>query len=142
MSAVDDYQLLLRFHPDSEWADLAEFRIGMCGFLQIDGPWVDGRLIDTSLRQLKEYLRKYPSGLYREDAEEVVAALRRTGTDVLVNYLPVGSEEGARFYAECALEAGVAFVNCIPVFIASDPAFARRFEDVMRKHNAADYVKA
>ena len=46
-----------------------------------------------------------------------------------MNYLPVGSEDATRFYAECALEAGVAFVNNIPVFIASDPVWAKRFED-------------
>jgi len=46
-----------------------------------------------------------------------------------MNYLPVGSEEASRFYAECALEAGVAFVNNIPVFIASDPQWAKRFAD-------------
>jgi myo-inositol-1-phosphate synthase len=46
-----------------------------------------------------------------------------------VNYLPVGSEQAVRFYAECALEAGVALVNCMPVFIASDPVFAARFAE-------------
>ena len=61
--------------------------------------------------------------------DEVVAELRRTGADVLMNYLPVGSQEATEFYAECALEAGVAFVNNIPVFIASNPAWARRFEE-------------
>ena len=55
------------------------------------------------------------------DRDEVVECLRATGAQVLVNYLPVGSEAAARFYAECALEAGVAVVNCMPVFIASDP---------------------
>ncbi|HEX2053690.1 MAG TPA: inositol-3-phosphate synthase [Actinomycetota bacterium] len=60
---------------------------------------------------------------------DVVDVLRRTGTQVLVNYLPVGSEKAARFYAEAALEAGVGFVNCMPVFIASDPAWGRRFAD-------------
>ncbi len=71
---------------------------------------------------------------YREVCEEdpsepvdVVAALREARADVLVCYLPVGSEEAARFYADAALEAGVAFVNCLPVFIASDPAWADRF---------------
>ncbi|MGH7337112.1 MAG: inositol-3-phosphate synthase [Myxococcota bacterium] len=59
--------------------------------------------------------------------EEVVAELRDAKVDVLVNYLPVGSERASRFYAECALEAGVAVVNCIPVFLASDPVFAARF---------------
>ena len=52
-----------------------------------------------------------------------------SGADVLVSYLPVGSEQATRFYAEAALEAGVGFVNCIPVFIASDPEWARRFTD-------------
>ena len=47
----------------------------------------------------------------------------------MLNYLPVGSEKATHFYAECALESGVALVNCIPVFIASDPSFARRFEE-------------
>ncbi len=47
--------------------------------------------------------------------------------DVMMNYLPVGSQQATEFYAECALEAGVAFVNNIPVFIASDPAWAERF---------------
>lgn len=61
--------------------------------------------------------------------EDVVRVLRESGAEVLMNYLPVGSEEATRFYAECALEAGVAFVNNIPVFIASDPAWAKRFED-------------
>ena len=58
---------------------------------------------------------------------DVAEVLRETGTDVLVNYLPVGSEEAARFYAEQALEAGVGFVNCMPVFIASNDDWAARF---------------
>ena len=60
---------------------------------------------------------------------DVVAELKASGTDVLMNYLPVGSQEATEFYAECALEAGVAFVNNIPVFIASNPVWAKRFED-------------
>jgi len=59
---------------------------------------------------------------------EVVEVLRETGTDVMVNYLPVGSSRAAEFYAECALEARVALVNCIPVFIGSDETWAKRFE--------------
>jgi myo-inositol-1-phosphate synthase len=58
------------------------------------------------------------------DRAEVVRTLRETGAEVLMNYLPVGSQAATEFYAECALEAGVAFVNNIPVFIASDPAWA------------------
>jgi len=85
-------------------------------------------------------------GFIRSDAPEasaaqIVAALKATGTDVLVNYLPVGSEEATRFYIECALEAGVAVVNCIPVFIASDPVWEKRFRD-KRLPIVGDDVKA
>ncbi len=58
----------------------------------------------------------------------VAETLDRTKTEILVSYLPVGSEKATRFYAEQALEAGCAFVNCIPVFIASDPEWRKRFE--------------
>ncbi|MGI4880583.1 MAG: inositol-3-phosphate synthase, partial [Janthinobacterium lividum] len=61
------------------------------------------------------------------DQAAVVRVLRETRAEVLMNYLPVGSQLATEFYAECALEAGVAFVNNIPVFIASDPAWANRF---------------
>ena len=60
--------------------------------------------------------------------EEIVQALRETRAEVLVNFLPVGSEDATRFYMECALEAGVGVVNCMPVFIASDPTWERRFK--------------
>jgi myo-inositol-1-phosphate synthase len=63
------------------------------------------------------------------DQADVVGVLKKSGADVLMNYLPVGSQKATEFYAECALEAGVAFVNCIPVFIASDPKWAQRFRD-------------
>ena len=58
---------------------------------------------------------------------DVAQVLRDSGADVLVCYLPVGSEQGAKFYAQAALDAGVAFVNALPVFIASDPEWAARF---------------
>ncbi|MCB5943897.1 inositol-3-phosphate synthase [Acidocella sp. KAb 2-4] len=58
---------------------------------------------------------------------EIVALLKDSKADVLLNYMPVGSEQAARFYAECALEAGCGFINNMPVFIASDKAFADRF---------------
>ena len=62
-----------------------------------------------------------------EKPVDVVEVLRESGADVLVSYLPVGSEEADRFYAQCALDAGVAFVNALPVFIASDPEWAGKF---------------
>jgi len=89
-----------------------------------------GRILDGVADHMKGYpdARTFlPSDEREASREEVVLALRQSGAEVLVNYLPVGSEEAARFYAECALEAGVALVNCIPVFIASDPDFAKRF---------------
>ncbi|KQN15665.1 Inositol-3-phosphate synthase [Sphingomonas aurantiaca] len=61
--------------------------------------------------------------------EDVIAELKASGADVLMNYLPVGSQEATEFYADCAIEAGVAFVNNIPVFIASNPVWAKKFED-------------
>ncbi len=71
---------------------------------------------------------------YREMIEEstdtpvdVVAALREARVDVLICYLPVGSEDAARFYAQCAIDAGVAFVNALPVFIAGTPEWAEKF---------------
>ena len=82
------------------------------------GPTLDG---------LGQYLREM---IEESTAREVDVAdiLRRTETDVVVSYLPVGSEKATRWYAEQALAAGCAFVNCIPVFIASDPAWRARFE--------------
>ncbi len=73
---------------------------------------------------------------YREVCEEspaepvdVAAVLRDSGADVLVSYLPVGAEQAQKHYAQACLDAGVAFVNAIPVFIASDPEWAARFAD-------------
>jgi myo-inositol-1-phosphate synthase len=64
-----------------------------------------------------------------EEPVDVVRVLRESGADVLVSYLPVGSEDADRFYAQCALDAKVAFVNALPVFIASDPAWAGKFTE-------------
>jgi myo-inositol-1-phosphate synthase len=64
-----------------------------------------------------------------EEPVDVVAALKAAKVDVLVSYLPVGSEEADRYYAQCCLDAGVAFVNALPVFIASDPVWAQKFTD-------------
>jgi myo-inositol-1-phosphate synthase len=77
-------------------------------------------------------LGKYIREEFDEDegsVADVAGVLRRTGTDVVVSYLPVGSQKATEFYAERALEAGCAFVNCIPVFIASNADWRRRFEE-------------
>ncbi|MBL1073096.1 inositol-3-phosphate synthase [Nocardia sp. 2] len=73
----------------------------------------------------------YAQTIELSDAEpvDVVQALKDAKVDVLVSYLPVGSEEADKFYAQCAIDAGVAFVNALPVFIASDPVWAQKFVD-------------
>ena len=83
------------------------------------GPTLDG---------LGEYYRETIAES-DEAPVDVVQVLRDAQVDVLVSYLPVGSEDADRFYAQCALDARVAFVNALPVFIASDPQWARRFTD-------------
>ena len=64
-----------------------------------------------------------------EEPVDVVKVLKENKVDVMVSYLPVGSEEADKFYAQCAIDAGVAFVNALPVFIASDPVWAKKFAD-------------
>lgn len=73
----------------------------------------------------------YAESIEEADTEpvDVVQTLKDAQADVLVSYLPVGSEDADKFYAQCALEAGVAFVNALPVFIASDPEWAKKFTD-------------
>ena len=68
-------------------------------------------------------------GVRRPSRSTSSQVLREREVDVLVSYLPVGSEEADKFYAQCAIDAGVAFVNALPVFIASDPEWAKKFED-------------
>lgn len=88
------------------------------------GPIMDG---------FAEHMEDYPEDQRFVPADkepvDVVKVLKESGAEVVVNYLPVGSEEATRFYAQCALEAGCAFVNCIPVFIASDEEWARKFKE-------------
>jgi len=89
-----------------------------------------GRVLDGVAAHMKNYDDRYtfvPSDQKEATKEDIVGELKKSGAEILINYLPVGSEEAARFYAECALDARVGFINCIPVFIASDPEWARRF---------------
>lgn len=90
-----------------------------------------GKILDG----FSEHMRNYeasrtfvPADQAEPDQAEISRVLRATETEILVNFLPVGSEEASRFYADCALEAGAAFINNIPVFIASNPLWSRRFE--------------
>ena len=88
------------------------------------GKILDG--ISDHMKLFPEDRAFIPSG---EEPCDIVKELRDSNTDILLNYLPVGSEDATRFYAECCLEAGVAFINNIPVFIASDEKWAQRFKD-------------
>ena len=128
---IGDMQFVAAFDVDSTkvgmdvakamWAGLnntVRFAdVGDLGVEVLRGPTLDG--LGTHYRDSTEESMSEPV--------DVVAALREAQADVLVNYLPVGSEEATRFYAAAALEAGVGFVNCIPVFIASDRSWANRF---------------
>lgn len=78
-----------------------------------------------------EHMKK-PFNIYGGDevkATDITETLKKTGADILINYLPVGSRNATRFYAQTALDAGCAFINCIPEFIASDPLWSRKFEE-------------
>ena len=91
-----------------------------------------GKILDGVSPHMHEYDDKYTfvvADQAEPSAETVVKIIKDSGAEILLNYLPVGSEDATRFYAECALQAGVAFINNMPVFIASDPIWARRFEE-------------
>jgi len=91
-----------------------------------------GRIMDGFCEHMKDYGEKntfVPASAPEPHKKDVVRVLSESRAEIFVNYLPVGSEEATRFYADCALEAGVGFINNIPVFIASDPTWAARFEE-------------
>jgi myo-inositol-1-phosphate synthase len=83
-----------------------------------------GKTLDGLGKYLRDEIDESP-----ENEADVTEILRESRTDVLVSYLPVGSQKATEWYAERALDAGCAFVNCIPVFIASNPEWRRRFEE-------------
>ena len=90
-----------------------------------------GKILDGFSAHMEEYDEHQTfvkADLPEPDKETVVSLLKASGAEILVNYLPVGSEEATKFYAECALDANMAFINNIPVFIASNPKWAKRFE--------------
>ncbi len=91
-----------------------------------------GKVLDGISEHMKDYdpSQTFIKSEEREaEQEDVVRVLRDSGAEILLNYLPVGSEEAVRFYAKCALDAGVALINNMPVFIASDEEWASRFEE-------------
>ena len=90
------------------------------------GPVLDG--ISAHMSDYEDDRTFIRSDARELSKEEVVRELRQSGAEILLNYMPVGSEQAAKFYAECALEAGVGFINNMPVFIASNKEYADRFK--------------
>jgi len=99
-------------------------------FTYSDVQVVMGNVLDG----VSEHMAAYPdhqrfivSDAPQATAAEVESLLRRTGAEIVMSYLPVGSQKASEFYAECCLATGVSLINCIPVFMVSNPAWARRF---------------
>jgi len=88
-----------------------------------------GNILDGVAPHMADYPDERRFIAADEKSCDVVRVLKESRADMLLNYLPVGSEEATRYYAQACLEAGVAFINCIPVFIASDEAWVKRFAD-------------
>ena len=91
------------------------------------GPVLDG--FAAHMEMYDEQVRFVPAKHPEPSKEVVVKILRRSGAEILLNYMPVGAEKAAAFYAECALLAGIGFVNNMPVFIASNPEWSQRFAE-------------
>ena len=104
-----------------------------CPDLPLSGTVVSmGKILDGLSEHMKEYEERYtfvPAEGTEPDRQDVVGILKESGAEMLLNYMPVGSEQATKFYAECALEAGISFINNMPVFIASNPSWARRFAE-------------
>jgi myo-inositol-1-phosphate synthase len=91
-----------------------------------------GPILDGFSEHMRDYEDRYTFVVSDEPEptkQECVEMLKNSGAHVLLNYMPVGSEQAAQFYAECALEAGIGFINNMPVFIASDPEWGARFKE-------------
>jgi len=91
-----------------------------------------GKILDSYADHMHSYDEQHTFILSDQKEltqEEIIQELKISKADILINYLPVGSEQAAKFYAECALKAKVGFLNCIPVFIASNPTWAQRFKN-------------
>jgi myo-inositol-1-phosphate synthase len=91
-----------------------------------------GKVLDGISEHMKNYDDEYTfllSSSPEPSTEQIVDILKQSGAEIVLNYLPVGSEEATKFYAQCALDTGIAFINNMPVFIASNPEWAKKFAD-------------
>ena len=91
-------------------------------------PVMMGPVLDGVAPHMKDYPEDRTFIPADEEPVDVVDVLKKSGAEILVNFVPVGSEEAARFYAKACLSAGVAFINCMPVFIVSDPEWGEKFK--------------
>jgi myo-inositol-1-phosphate synthase len=130
---VSDIQFVAAFDVDAKKVglDLSQAilasennTIKICDVPQLDVPVLRGHTLDG----LGKYYRETIEESHDEPAD-IVKVLKDQAVDVLICYLPVGSEHAAKFYAQCAIDAKVAFVNALPVFIASTPEWAQKFTD-------------
>ncbi|HEY8827883.1 MAG TPA: inositol-3-phosphate synthase [Jatrophihabitantaceae bacterium] len=130
---ISDIEFVAAFDVDAKkvGTDLSEAigasennTIKICEVPPLDIPVQRGHTLDGLGKYYRETITE------SDDAPvDVVAALKAAQVDVLICYLPVGSEHAAKFYAQCAIDAKVAFVNALPVFIAGTPEWAKKFED-------------
>ncbi len=86
-------------------------------------------VLDGCAKHMAEHPADKSFRISKEPPQDIVNHLKESGADILVNYMPVGSEEATRYYAEACLKAGVAMINCMPAFIASTPEWAKRFQE-------------
>ena len=88
-----------------------------------------GKVLDGVAAHMTDEMRTHSFRLSDEGEVDVVEVLKSSGAEIALNYVPVGSENAARYYAECCLKAGVAFINCMPTFIVSDAEWEKRFRE-------------
>jgi len=101
----------------------------ICRVFEEPGPIVQmGNLLDGVSEHMGNYPEEQTFVISKESPVDVANVLRKSSADILLNYLPVGSQKATEYYANCALEAGVAFINCMPVFIVSNPTWAAQFK--------------
>jgi myo-inositol-1-phosphate synthase len=130
---VNDVEFVAAFDVDAKKVgrDLSEAivasennTIKLCDVPPLNVPVKRGHTLDGLGKYYRETIEESD-----EEPVDVVTTLKDAQVDVLICYLPVGSEDAAKFYAQCAIDAGVAFVNALPVFIAGTPEWAKKFED-------------
>lgn len=134
---LDDIEVVAAFDIDSRKVGKpvgeAIFALPNCArkFAKVPkGPKVQmGHVLDGVSSHMLEQPEDEGFRVAKQKPVDIVKVLKETKADILINYLPVGSQEASEYYAQCAIDAGVMLLNCIPVFIASDPKWEKKFID-------------